>query len=127
MNHIIIMGRLTRDPQVREGEMTIAKYTLAVDRRKKDEADFIPVTVFGKGADFAAKYLHKGTKVVVSGRVQTGSYTNKDGKKVSSWEVVAEDQEFAESKPDTVREEKKPEGNFMDIPEGAEFEGLPFV
>lgn len=127
MNHIIVMGRLTRDPQVREGEMTIAKYTLAVDRRKKDEADFIPVTVFGKGADFAAKYLHKGTKVVVSGRVQTGSYTNKDGKKVSSWEVVAEDQEFAESKSDTVREEKKPEGNFMDIPEGAEFEGLPFV
>ena len=127
MNHIIVMGRLTRDPQVREGEMTIAKYTLAVDRRKKDEADFIPVTVFGKGADFAAKYLHKGTKVVVSGRVQTGSYTNKDGKKVSSWEVVAEDQEFAESKSDTVREEKKPEDNFMDIPEGAEFEGLPFV
>lgn len=106
MNKCIIMGRLTKDPDVRytQGEtpMAIARYTLAVDRRvaKKDEqtADFISVVAFGKAGEFAEKYLRKGTKVVVTGRIQTGSYTNKDGQKVYTTDVVAEDQEFAESK-----------------------------
>lgn len=106
MNKCILMGRLTKDPEVRysqgENPMAIARYTLAVDRRtaKKDEqsADFISVVAFGKAGEFAEKYLRKGTKVVVTGRIQTGSYTNKDGQKVYTTDVVAEDQEFAESK-----------------------------
>ena len=108
MNKVILMGRLTRDPDIRysQGEQptTIARYSLAVDRRfaKKDgdgqTADFINCVVFGKGAEFAEKYLHKGTKVVVAGRIQTGSYTNKEGQKVYTTDVVVEEQEFAESK-----------------------------
>ena len=109
MNKVILMGRLTRDPEVRysqgENALAIARYTLAVDRRNfrnngNDEqtADFINCVAFGKSGEFAEKYFHKGTKLVVSGRIQTGSYTNKDGVKVYTTEVVVEDQEFAESK-----------------------------
>ncbi len=109
MNRVVLMGRLTRDPEVRysqgENQTAIARYTLAVDRRfaRRDDpnaqtADFINCVVFGKGGEFAEKYLKKGTKLVVSGRIQTGSYTNKDGVKVYTTEVVVEDQEFAESK-----------------------------
>lgn len=104
MNKTELMGRLTRDPETRgEGTGLVARYTLAVDRRyqKKDgekETDFINIVVFGKGAEFAQKYFKKGTKVVVVGRIQTGSYTNKDGQKVYTFDVVAEEQEFAESK-----------------------------
>ena len=107
MNKVILMGRLARDVDARytqgENAMCIARYTLAVDRRtgKKDAeqtADFISIVAFGKAGEFAEKYLHKGTKVVVTGRIQTGSYTNKDGQKVYTTDVVAEDQEFAESK-----------------------------
>lgn len=133
MNRVIIMGRLTRDPQIRFTEtMTIARYTLAVDRRGKkdgDTADFIPVVAFGKSGDFADKYLRKGTKIVVSGRIQTGSYTNKDGQKVNTWEVVAEDQEFAESKSASASSQTDRSsipGDFMAIPDGADAEGLPF-
>ena len=106
MNKVVLMGRLTRDPEVRysQGEQStaVARYTLAVDRRFKKEgeesADFIGCVAFGRQGEFAEKYLHKGTKIVVSGRIQTGSYTNKDGVKVYMTEVIAEEQEFAESK-----------------------------
>jgi len=112
MNRVVLMGRLTRDPDVRytqgENAMAIARYTLAVDRRRsraqaggapdQQTADFISCVAFGKTAEFAEKYLRKGTKICVSGRIQTGSYTNKDGQKVYTTEVVIEDHEFAESR-----------------------------
>ena len=110
MNKVILMGRLTRDPEVRysqgDSSMAIARYSLAVDRRRssananngEQTADFINIVAFGKAGEFAEKYLHKGTKVIVTGRIQTGSYTNTDGQKVYTTEVVVEDQEFAESK-----------------------------
>lgn len=106
MNKVILMGRLTRDPEIRytEGDnaMAIARYSLAVDRRRKTDeeqsADFINCVAFGKSAEFAKKYLRKGLKIAVTGRIQTGSYTNRDGQKVYTTDVVVEDQEFAESK-----------------------------
>ena len=101
MNKVILMGRLTKDPEVRySAEQTaIARYTLAVDRRTKDAAaDFIPCVAFGRSAEFAEKYLHKGIKIVIVGRIQTGSYTNRDGQKVYTTDVIVEEQEFAESK-----------------------------
>ena len=105
MNKVILMGRLTRDPEVRysQGEQAtaVARYTLAVDRRgrsQENSADFIPCVAFGKAAEFAERYLHKGTKIVLTGRIQTGTYTNKDGQRVYTTDIVAEDQEFAESK-----------------------------
>ena len=102
MNKVILIGRLTRDPEVRysqgERQMAIARYTLAVDRRGRSNngdstADFIPCVVFDRAAEFAEKYLKKGTKVVVSGRIQTGNYTNKDGQKVYTTDVILDDQE----------------------------------
>ena len=107
MNKVILCGRLTRDPEVRyssgENQTAVARYTLAVDRRFKrqgDEqtADFINCVVFGRGAEFAENYLHQGTKIIAEGRIQTGSYTNKDGQRVYTTDVVVENQEFAESK-----------------------------
>ena len=100
------MGRLTRDPEIKyaqgENSMAIARYTLAVDRRFKRDgeptADFINCVAFGRGAEFTEKYFRQGLKVVVTGRIQTGSYTNKDGQKVYTTDVVVEEQEFAESK-----------------------------
>ena len=107
MNKAILMGRLTRDPEVRytqgENQMAIARYTLAVDRRfnrngDENTADFISCVAFGKAGEFAERYFRKGTKIAVTGRIQTGSYTNKDGVKVYTTDVVVEEQEFAESK-----------------------------
>lgn len=100
MNKAILMGRLTRDPETKQANETkVARYRLAVDRRfKKDEADFINCVAFGKSAEFAEKYLKQGTKVVVTGRIQTGSYTNREGATVYTTDVIVEDQEFAESK-----------------------------
>ena len=107
MNKVILMGRLTRDPEVRysagDNSKAIARYTLAVDRRFRRDgndqsADFIGCVAFGRSAEFAEKYLRQGTKLVVTGRIQTGSYTNRDGQKVYTTDVVVEDQEFAESK-----------------------------
>ena len=132
MNKVILMGRLTREPDVRRTTdgTVIARYTLAVDRRfgKDNGADFISCVVFGKGAEFTEKYLQQGTKIVATGRIQTGSYTNKEGKKVYTTDVVIEDQEFAESKAANEgrqKSEEKPEenpevkeGEFMDVPEG---------
>lgn len=148
MNKVILMGRLTRDPETRyttgENPMAISRYTIAVDRRftrnnnDGNNADFIPCVVFGKSAEFTEKYLKKGTKIAVTGRIQTGSYTNKDGDKVYTTEVVVEDQEFAESKnseqpsggqnmpkkKQAPREEEGMDG-FMNIPDGID-EELPF-
>ena len=106
MNKVILMGRLTRDPEVRysqgDNSTAVARYSLAVDRRfsrnEENSTDFINIVAFGKAGEFAEKYLHKGTKVLVTGSIQTGSYTNKEGQKVYTTDVVAEDQEFAESK-----------------------------
>lgn len=104
MNRTIISGRLTRDPEVRytdgaNGQKAIARYTIAVDRRGQDAgADFIPCVAFGNSAEFAEKYLKKGTKMIICGRIQTGSYTKQDGTKVYTTDVIVEEQEFAESK-----------------------------
>ena len=146
MNKVILMGRLTRDPEVRysqgESPMAIARYTLAVDRRfnrNNDEqtAEFIGCVAFGRAGEFAEKYFRKGTKVATTGRIQTGSYTNKDGVKVYTTDVVVEDQEFAESKNSNAGTEggfsggnraPEPSGagdGFMNIPDGID-EELPF-
>ena len=108
MNKVILMGRLTRDPEVRyssgERSMAIARYTLAVDRRgrrsegSEQTADFIPCVAFDKSGEFAEKYFRQGMRVLISGRIQTGSYTNKEGQKVYTTDVIIEDQEFADSK-----------------------------
>lgn len=127
MNKAIIMGRLVRDPEVRQSnDTTIARYTVAVDRRRSDAeqtADFIPCVAFGKAAEFAEKYLFKGTKIVVEGRIQTGSYTNKEGQKVHTTDVIVESQEFAESKKQGETENNN---GFMNVPEGLD-EELPFA
>lgn len=166
MNKVILMGRLTRDPEVRysqgERSMAIARYTLAVDRRGKrngndngqQTADFIPCVAFDRAGEFAEKYFRQGTKLVVTGRIQTGSYTNRDGQKVYTTEVIVEDQEFAESKnaaansqaggygqqapayqqpaPQAPAESGRPTpaaalgDDFINIPDGVEDEELPF-
>lgn len=139
MNKVILMGRLTRDPEVRYTQggnaMAIARYSLAVDRRfKRDgepDADFINCVAFGKSGEFAEKYLKKGTKIAVVGRIQTGSYTNKDGQKVYTTDVVVEEQEFAESKNSgsSNNNQSAPANkntDFMNIPDNVEDEGLPF-
>ena len=142
MNKVILMGRLTRDPEVRysqgERSMAIARYTLAVDRRFKREgdqqtADFIGCVAFGRAGEFAEKYFRKGTKVLVTGRIQTGSY-EKDGQRVYTTDVVVEEQEFAESKASgqdssyqqaAATPSSAVGDGFMNIPEGLE-EELPF-
>lgn len=148
MNKVILMGRLTSDPTIRyaqnENSTCIANYTLAVDRRFKrqgDEqtADFIRCVAMGKGGEFAEKYLRQGTKIVVEGRIQTGSYTNKDGNKVYTTDVMVESQEFAESKSASQQNENSQSSaptrpnptsasndGFLNIPDGIE-EELPFT
>ena len=139
MNKVILMGRLTRDPEVRysagENALAIARYTLAVDRRFRRDgeatADFINCVSFGCTAEFAEKYFRKGLRIVVSGRIQTGSYTNRDGQKVYTTEVAVEEQEFAESKnagsgsSHTPQSAPESADGFMNIPDGIE-EELPF-
>ncbi len=162
MNSVILCGRLTKDPEVRyssgERQMPIARYTLAVDRRGRrgaqdnqgQTADFIPCVAFDRAAEFAEKYLKQGTKMIVRGRIQTGSYTNRDGQRVYTTEVIIEDQEFAESRNTSSQgdnsfsqsfrqnEERPRESQsfsqntadagdgFMNIPDGVSDEGLPF-
>ena len=138
MNKVVLMGRLTREPDIRysqnDSSMAIARYTLAVDRRYKKDgeqtADFISCVCFGKSAEFIEKYCHKGTKLVVEGRIQTGSYTNKDGQKVYTTDVFVEQQEFAESKSASSAsgDTSKPTDSdgFMEIPDDAPDE-LPFI
>ena len=159
MNKVILCGRLTRDPEVRysqgERQTAIARYTLAVDRRnarrigaqQNDQtADFIQCVAFDRSAEFAEKYLRQGTKLIVTGRIQTGSYTNRDGQRVYTTDVIVEDQEFAESKNASQggggstfagsfqQSESRPHpapiqdagDGFMNIPDGVEDEDLPF-
>lgn len=133
MNKLILMGRLTRDPEVRSNnENKIARYSLAVDRRFKregqPEADFFNCTVFGKGAEFAEKWLKKGTKIVAVGRIESDNYTDKEGNKVYSWQVIVEEQEFAESKAANAESApaEKSESKFVDIADGIT-EDLPFM
>lgn len=158
MNKVILCGRLTKDPTVTytqgERQMAIARYTLAVDRRRgrgdgqEQTADFIQCVCFDRAAEFAEKYLKQGTKMLVTGRIQTGSYTNKDGQRVYTTDVIIEDQEFAESKnagnnttgantfsgnfreAESAAEKEAPAKDagdgFMNIPDGVEDEGLPF-
>ena len=151
MNKVILMGRLTRDPDIRysqgENSTAVARYTLAVDRRfRRDggqDADFISCVAFGRTAEFAEKYFHQGIKIAITGRIQTGSYTDKDGRKVYTTDVVVEEQEFAESKnaagsgasyqPSAPSYQPSPAPSpapvsadgFMNIPDGIE-EELPF-
>ena len=150
MNKVILMGRLTRDPEVRysagENALAIARYTLAVDRRFRRDgeasADFISCVSFGRTAEFAEKYFRQGLKIAVTGRIQTGSYTNRDGQKVYTTEVVVEEQEFAESKsssdsyaashpqnsaaaPSMPTPSAASADGFMNIPDGID-EELPF-
>ena len=155
MNKVILMGRLTREPDVRysqnsDGSMAVARYTLAVDRRRartnsdgaEQTADFISCVAFARSAEFAEKYLHQGTKIAITGRIQTGSYTNKDGQRVYTTDVVVEEQEFAESKsaaasnggdsnyaaytPSRPEPSQAAGDGFMAIPDGVDDEGLPF-
>lgn len=161
MNKVILMGRLTRDPMVNysqgERSIAIARFTVAVDRRfarrdagngeQQQTADFIQCVAFDRQGEFAEKYLHQGTKVVVSGRIQTGSYTNREGQRVYTTDVIAEEIEFAESKAAAAGnnggyqsnggyQQPAPAGRpapetasvdgFMNIPDGVEDEGLPF-
>lgn len=135
MNKVILMGRLTKDPEIRyssgqQESFAIGRYTLAVDRRVRNNneqaADFIPIVTFGKAAEFAEKYLKRGTKLLVTGRIQTGSYTNKDGQKVYTTEVVAEDQEFCERKLEgNTQSNQNSSDGFYNFPEGVE-DDLPF-
>ena len=151
MNKVILMGRLTHDPEVRytqgEKQMAIARFSVAVNRRAKQQegqatADFISCVAFDKLGEFAEKYLKQGTKIVIEGRIQTGSYTNRDGQKVYTTDVIVEDQEFAESKNSAAGNDGGYNGGgynsaparpqpaaatdgFMNIPDGID-EELPF-
>lgn len=142
MNKVILMGRLTRDPDVRytqrnssQEQTYIARYTLAVDRRFKRDgeqsADFIGCVAFGRDAEFAEKYFRQGTKIVITGRIQTGSYTNRDGQKVYTTDIIVEEQEFAESKKAAGQQDAQSTAcpaagdGFMNIPDGID-EELPF-
>ncbi len=155
MNRVILIGRLTRDPEIRysQGEQAtaVARYTLAVNRRfsrnnngagsQQQDADFIGCVAFGRSAEFAEKYLRKGTKIGITGRIQTGSYTNRDGQKVYTTDVVVEDQEFVESKNanpantmntggfvpvDRPSPSTAPPDGFMNIPDEIDEDDLPF-
>lgn len=144
MNKVILMGRLTRDPEVRysqgETSMAVARYTLAVDRRGRRDgeqsADFISCVAFGKAGEWAEKWLRKGIKIAIIGRIQTGSYTNREGQKVYTTDVVIEEQEFAESRAASEgnsqsqqrqqsQQEQSAGDGFMNIPYGID-EELPF-
>ena len=138
MNKVIEIGRLTKDPEIRYSQgassTCIARYTLAVDRKIKRDgeptADFINCIAFGKLGEFAEKYLRQGIKIAVVGRIQTGSYTNKDGQKVYTTDVGVEEQEFCESKSSNQSQSNdRPQASsdgFMSIPDNLEDEGLPF-
>ncbi len=139
MNKVILLGRLTRDPEVRYSQgassMAVARFSIAVGRRIKregePEADFFNCTAFGKQAEFVEKYLRKGTKIVVTGRIQNDNYTNKDGQTVYSIKVMVEEMEFAESKNATGNQgnmaynSMAPGDGFMNVPDGID-EELPF-
>ena len=133
MNKVILMGRLTRDPEIRysqsENSTAVARFTLAVDRRFKRDganeqsADFISCVTFGKSAEFAQKYLHKGMRIVIGGRISTGNYKDKDGKTIYTTDVIVEEHEFAQNKDngagaDLSETQKTDKDGFMEVPEG---------
>ena len=137
MNKVVLIGRLTKDPEIRYTQandpIAVCRYTLAVDRKTKGqdgnrESDFISCIAFRKAAEFAGKYLHQGMKVAVVGRIQTGSYTNKDGRKVYTTDVVVDEHEFCEKRAEGQPEEAPvPDADgFMSIPDSTGDEGLPF-
>ena len=154
MNKVILMGRLTRDPEIRysggDNSLAIARFSLAVDRRFKRQgdqadADFFNCTAFGKQAEFVEKYLHQGTKILLSGRIQNDNYTNREGQRVFSVQIIAEELEFAESKAASANYQNnnaggyqapagRPSpaaaapagGDFINIPDGVDDEELPF-
>lgn len=144
MNRVILCGRVVRDPEIRysqtvNGSMAVARYTLAVDRRRarnnndEQSADFISCVAFGRAGEFAEKYLHQGTKIIVEGRWQTGNYTNKDGQKVYTNDCVVERHEFCESRANQQNNNNNgimggnaSSDSFMSIPDGVADEGLPF-
>ena len=136
MNKVILCGRLTANPEVRysqgENSTAIAKYTLAVDRRHNNEqqtADFLRIVAFGKLGEFAEKYLHKGMKLLLTGHIQTGSYTDKNGEKKYTYDIIADECEFVEKKAQT-EEKTQPitdKDGFMNVPEGIDMEDLPFA
>lgn len=138
MNSVQLVGRLTREPDVRytDGGSTVARFTVAVDRRFKregeDSADFVSCVAWGKTAEFLEKYFRKGQRIGLNGHIKTGSYTNQEGTKVYTTDVVAENVEFVESKgapagsPDAAQNSGVDKDGFMHIPDGVEDEGLPF-
>lgn len=147
MNKVILIGRLTKDPEIRYSTgaqpMAVARYSLAVDRRMRRDgneqtADFISCVAFGRQGEFAEKYLHKGTKIAISGRIQTGSYTNREGRKVYTTDIVVEDHEFVESRNSSGNTNTSAANTsssaaptidadgFMNIPDGID-EELPFT
>ena len=137
MNKVILIGRLTRDPDIRYTQgndpIAVARYTLAVDRKTKSqdgnrEADFISCVAFRKSAEFAEKYLHQGMKIAVSGRIQTGSYTNREGQKVYTTDVIVEEYDFCEKRAEGQPAPMPEPGadGFMNIPDDVDDEGLPF-
>ena len=136
MNRVILMGRLTKNPEIKyagkENDMAVARYTLAVNRRYKregeQEADFISCVTFGKSAEFAQKYLRKGIRIVVSGRISTGNYKDKDGKTIYTTDVIVEEHEFAQNKEsnpssETEKEAVNDSDGFMNVPDDEE---IPF-
>ena len=135
MNVVSLMGRITKDPDVRQsGETSVTRFTVAVDRRFKregeDSADFISCVAFGKTADFVGKYFTKGSRIALTGRIQTGSYTNKDGNKVYTTDVIAESVEFCESKkgnstPKETKAEATQDDGFENVPDDIDSD-LPF-
>ena len=141
MNKVILMGRLTAEPVIRyraETGAPVANYTLAVDRGKDQDADFIRCVAFDKGADFTKQWLHKGTKILIEGSIRTGSYTNREGQKVYTTDVFVSRHEFAESAnasgsggaadaaPPAAPSAGGEHPGFMDIPDGVDDDGLPF-
>ena len=130
MNKVILIGRLTKDVDMRytQNGMAVARYSLAVDRKGKDKGtDFIGCIAFDKGAEFAEKYLKKGTKIAIVGHISTGNYTDKDGRKVYTTDIVVDEHEFVESKKqETEAPQQTYNEGFMAIPEDTEDAGLPF-
>lgn len=139
MNICTLIGRIVRDPEIRythgDNPMAVARYTLAVQRNRKNsegkyDSDFISCVAYGKSAEFTERYLHKGSKIAVSGRITTGSYTNKEGQKVYTTDVVIDNQEFAESKDGEQKPQQKPQSNvgegFMAIEDDVDGPGLPW-
>ena len=130
MNYVCLSGRLTKDPSISDGQSKVAKYTLAVDRYSKDgeqQADFLSCVAFGKSAEFVQNFLRKGTKIIVEGRIQTGSYTNKEGQKVYTTDIIVSRHEFCESKGNKIADAAPDTADStpLEVPDGIE-DSLPF-